>query len=89
MTLKIATEEINVKIKTNSAIIIGFIHTMPGSRVSDYIKSQSHRFIPVTNTLIYPLGEASKSNLNISGKNDIVFVNVDSIEMMTTVKNKE
>jgi len=86
MTLKIATEEINVKIKTSSAIVIGCIHTMPGSRVSDYIKSQTRRFIPVTDATVYPLEEVPKNDLNISGKNDIIFVNVDSVEMLTLIK---
>ncbi len=86
MTLKIATEKINVKIKTSSAIIIGCMHTMPGSRVSDYIKTQTRRFIPITDAMVYPLEETPKSALNISGKNDIVFVNVENIEMLTLIK---
>ncbi len=89
MTLKVPTEKINIKIKTNSAIIIGYIHVMPGSRASDYIKSQVHRFIPVTDATVYPLEKVLKNDLDISGKNDIVFVNVDNIEMLTVIKNKK
>jgi len=88
MSLEVSKEEINVKIKTNSSIVIGHIHIMPGSRIIDFIRSQSNKFIPVTDTTVYPLEKGIKNSVNISGKYDIVFLNVENIQMITSIKDK-
>ena len=88
MSLEVSKEEINVKIKTNSAIVIGHIHIMPGSRIIDFIRSQFNKFIPVTDTTVYPLEKGIKDSVNISGKYDIVFLNVENIQMITSIKDK-
>jgi hypothetical protein len=88
MSLEVPKEKINVKIKTNSAIVAGNIHIMPGSRVIDYIRSQFNKFIPVTNTIVYPLEKGIEENVNISGKYDIVFLNVENIQMITVTKEE-
>lgn len=86
MGLEVSKERINVKIKTDSAIVIGYIHIMPGSRVIDYIRSQFNKFIPVTDTTVYPLEKRAKEGVNISGEYDIVFLNVENIQMITVIK---
>lgn len=87
MSLEVSKDEINVKIKTNSAIVIGHIHIMPGSRIIDFIRSQFNKFIPVTDTTVYPLEKGIKDSVNISGKYDIVFLNVENIQMITAIKD--
>ncbi len=86
MTLKIPKQKIYVKIKTSSAIILGYIHIMIGSRTSDYINSQINKFIPVTDAEVYPLNNTPKAKLDISGKNEVIFLNVEDIEMMTPLE---
>jgi hypothetical protein len=88
VALEVTKEKIKVKIKTNSSIVTGYIHIMPGSRVIDYIRSQFNKFIPVTNTTVYPLEKGVKEDVNISGKYDIVFLNVENIQMITVVKEE-
>jgi hypothetical protein len=88
VSLEVQKEKINVKIKTNSAILVGYIHIMPGSRVIDFIRSQFNKFIPVTNTAVYPLEKGVKEDVNISGKYDIVFLNVENIQMITVIKDE-
>ena len=87
MSLEVSKDEINVKIKTNSAIVTGHIHIMPGSRIIDFIRSQFNKFIPVTDTTVYPLEKGIKNSVNISGKYDIVFLNVENIQMITAIKD--
>jgi len=87
MSLEVSKDEINVKIKTNSAIVTGHIHIMPGSRIIDFIRSQFNKFIPVTDTTVYPLEKGIKDSVNISGKYDIVFLNVENIQMITAIKD--
>ncbi len=89
MALEVSKEKISVKIKTVSAIVIGYIHIMPGSRVIDYIRSQFNKFIPVTDTTIYPLDKGVKNGINISGKYGVVFLNVENIQMITVTKSAQ
>ncbi len=86
MTLKVPKQEIRVKIRTDSFLIIGYIHIMAGGRVIDYLNSQTNRFIPVTDAEVYPLNNQLKDDLNISGSNDIVFINVEDIKMLSSPK---
>jgi hypothetical protein len=88
VALEVPKEKIKVKIKTNSAIVAGYIHIMPGSRVIDYIRSQFNKFIPVTNTTVYPLEKGVEEDVNISGKYDIVFLNVENIQMITVIEEE-
>ena len=89
MALEVSKEEINVKIKTDSSIVIGYIHIMPGSRVIDYIRSQFNKFIPVTDATVYPLDKGVKNSINISGKYSVVFLNVENIQMITITKSEQ
>ncbi len=88
MALEVSKEKIHVKIKTGSSIVIGYIHIMPGSRVIDYIRSQFNKFIPVTGAAVHSLDKAVKNNINISGKYDVIFLNVENIQMITVLKNE-
>jgi hypothetical protein len=88
MALEVSKEQIHAKIKTDSAIVIGFIHIMPGSRVIDYIRSQFNKFIPVTDAMVYPLEKGLKNDINISGKFAVVFLNVENIQMVTVVEDE-
>ncbi len=88
MTLRIPKQKIYVKIKTISSVIIGYIHVVSGSRIIDYLNSQINKFIPVTDAQVYPSNSGLETDLNISGKNDLIFLNVKDIEMLTTCEEK-
>ena len=88
MTIKVPKEKVYVKIKTRTAIILGHIYIMTGGRIIDYINSQNNKFIPVTEAEVFPSKNKSKSNPEISGKNDLVFLNVEDIEMLTSVDER-
>lgn len=89
MTLKIPKQKIYVKIKTFSSLITGHIHVITGGRIIDYLSSQNNKFIPVTDAQVYPLKSEIEPDLNISGKNEVVFLNVEDIEMITECEEKE
>ena len=89
MTLKINKQKIYVKIKTFSSVITGHIHVISGGRIVDYLSSQTSKFIPVTDAQVYPLTSEIEPDLNISGKNEVVFLNVEDIEMITECEEKE
>ena len=89
MTLRIPKQKIYVKIKTISSVITGHIHVITGSRIIDYINSQVNKFIPVTDAEVHPLNSEIEPGLNISGKNEVVFLNVEDIEMMTAIEEKK
>ncbi len=76
-------QKVKIKIKVNSTIVIGYIHISIGGRVSDYITSHLNKFIPVTEAEAYPTSNGNKKNINISGSYDVIFLNVESIEMLT------
>ena len=89
MTLRIPKQKIYVKIKTISSVITGYIHVISGSRIIDYVNSQVNKFIPVTDAEVYPLKSEIEPGLDISGKNEVVFLNVEDIEMITECEEKE
>lgn len=84
MTIKVPKEKVYVKIKTRTAIILGHIYIMTGGRIIDYINSQNNKFIPVTEAEVFPYKNKTKSNPEISGKNELVILNVEDIEMLTS-----
>jgi len=55
---------------------------MVDGRLSDYITSQKNKFIPVTDAEVYYLGEGGKVIDEKKTKREVVFINVDKIEMM-------
>ena len=72
MALEVSKEKIHAKIKTDSAIVIGHIHIMPGSRVIDYIRSQFNKFIPVTDATVHPVEKGLKNDI-ILAENMVLF----------------
>jgi hypothetical protein len=86
--MKIKKEKVRVKAVTNSAIIIGYVHIIPGGRISDYITSQVNKFIPVTEADVYPINNNIDKDMSINGLNDIIFLNVENIEMLAIHDDK-
>ncbi|MFC2159548.1 hypothetical protein ACFLQS_02390 [Actinomycetota bacterium] len=80
--MKIDKQKVKVKVATHSAIIIGYIHIIPGGRISDYITSRVNKFITLTEVDVYPTKNNVSEDININGRNDTIFINVESIEMM-------
>ena len=85
MTIKVPKEKVYVKIKTRTANILGYIYIMTGGRIIDYVNSQNNKFIPITEAEVFPAKGESKSDSQISGKNDLIILNVKDIEMLTNL----
>ena len=64
------------------------MHIMPGRRISDYITSKINKFIPVTEADVYPINNNIDKDMAINGLNDIIFLNVESIEMIAVYAAK-
>jgi hypothetical protein len=77
----IKKEKTKVRIKTDSAVIIGYVHTMKDARLSDYFSAQVDKFIPVTEALIYPINYKIE-NENEPEKRDVIFINISKIEII-------
>ncbi len=82
MQMKIEKQEVKVKIKTESSIVKGIVHTLVDGRLSDYITSQKNRFIPVTDAEVYYIEGSKKVPNEDKVKREIVFINVEKIEMI-------
>ena len=81
--MSIPKQKVKIKIKVNSTIVIGYIQIAIGGRVSDYIASHANKFIPVAEAKAYPTHNGDKEDINIKGSYDVIFLNMESIEMMT------
>ena len=82
MQMQIQKQKVRVKIETESFVVEGTIYTMVGGRLSDYITSQKSKFIPATVAEIQCLGEGGKTLNEEKIKREVVFINVDKIEMI-------
>lgn len=83
MQMKIEKQKVKVKIKTESSIVRGTIYTLADGRLSDYITSQKNKFIPVSNAEVQYISEIGKiMEEGNNTKRDIVFINVEKIEMI-------
>ena len=82
MTMKVPKQRVSVKIKTESAIINGTVHTMINGRLSDYIVSHVGKFIPVTDAEITYLTGIKKDQKADIVKRDVIFVNVEKVEII-------
>lgn len=82
MQMQIPKQKVRVKIKTESFVVKGTIYTMVDGRLSDYMTSQKNRFIPITDAEVQYLGEGGKILDEKKSKRDVVFINVDKIEMI-------
>ena len=80
--MHVPKDQVKVRIKTESALINGTVHTMVNGRLSDYITSHVGKFIPVTDAEVFYL-EKMRENIDENGqKREVVFVNVEKIEMI-------
>jgi len=80
--MQIPKQKVRVRIKTESFIVKGTVYTMAEGRLSDYIISQKNKFIPVTDAEVQYLGEGGKILDEKKIKREVVFINVDKIEMI-------
>ena len=79
--MQIDKEKTKVRIKTDSAVIIGYAHHMPDGRLSDYFSAQVAKFIPITSATVYPLNYTLDEKDSIQ-KREVVFINTDRIEIV-------
>ena len=80
--MHVPKDQVKVRIKTESALINGTVHTMVNGRLSDYITSHVGKFIPVTDAEVFYL-EKKRENIEKNGeKREVVFINVEKIEMI-------
>ncbi len=79
--MKIPKEKIKVRIKTDSAVIEGNVHTLKDGRLSDYFSSQIDKFIPVTDAVIFPINYKINDD-NITEKREVIFINISKIEII-------
>ncbi len=80
--MRVPKDQVQVKIKTESAIINGTVHTLVNGRLSDYMTSQKGKFLPVTDAEVYYLDKPGKDIAENGVKREIVFVNTEKIEMI-------
>ncbi len=82
MQMKIEKQHVRVKIKTESSIVNGTVHTLLNGRLSDYITSQKDKFIPVSDAEVIYLDGAGKVIDSQKARREVVFINVEKIEMI-------
>ena len=80
--MQVEKDQVKVRIRTESAIINGTVHTMINGRLSDYITSHVGKFIPVTDAEVIYLEKPRKDLENNGVKREVAFVNVEKIEMI-------
>lgn len=80
--MKIEKQHVRVRIKTESSMVIGTVHTLVDGRLSDYITSQRNRFIPVTDAEVHYIEGKSRGLEDDKVKRQVVFINVEKIEMI-------
>jgi len=80
--MQVQKDKVKVRIKTESAIISGVVYTMVNGRLSDYITSHVGKFIPVTDAEVKYLEKPCKDLEKNGVKREVVFVNVEKIEMI-------
>ncbi len=82
MHMKIPKDKVKVKIKTESAVIMGTVHTMVNGRLSDYMTAQKEKFLPVTDAEVFYLTEKINKLADNGKKREIILVNTQKIEMI-------
>ena len=82
MQMQIQKQKVRVKIEAESFIVEGAIYTVVGGRLSDYMTSQKDKFISVSDAEVQYLGESGKILNEEKTKREVVFINVDKIEMI-------
>lgn len=82
MHMKVPKDQVKVKIKTESAVIRGTVHTMVNGRLSDYMTAQKEKFLPVTDAEVFYLTERINKLAENGAKREIILVNTQKIEMI-------
>ncbi|MGM0364915.1 MAG: hypothetical protein ACQEP5_00090 [Actinomycetota bacterium] len=77
--MKVDSNKVRVKIKTESFIVKGNVHTMAGARLSDYMTTHVNKFIPVTEAEVISIDPRIDEEAE---KREVVFINVEKIEMI-------
>jgi len=77
--MKVPQDKVRVKIKTESFIVKGNIHTMAGGRLSDYMTTHVKKFIPVTEAEVTSIDTRLGQEME---RREVVFINVEKIEMI-------
>ncbi|GEM_PF-837054 len=80
--MRVPKDQVKVKIKTESAIINGTVHTLVNGRLSDYMTAQKGKFLPVTDARVYYLENVGKDLADNGVQREIVFINAEKIEMI-------
>jgi hypothetical protein len=80
--MKVEKQRVRVRIKTESTIVRGVVHTLSDGRLSDYMTSQKNRFIPVTDAEVFYIDGSGKIMNDSKTKREVVFINVEKIEMI-------
>ena len=83
--MRVPKDQVKVKIKTESAIINGTVHTLVNGRLSDYMTSQKGKFLPVTDAEVHYLNKPEREVAENGARREIVFVNTEKIEMIEYV----
>lgn len=81
MKIQIPKDKTKVRIKTDSAVIIGYVHTLQDTRLSDYFSSQVDKFIPLTGAMIFPINYKLEGGDDLE-KREVIFVNIAKIEII-------
>ena len=80
--MKVTKEKVKVKIRTNSYIIIGYVHIIPEGRLGDFISGYANKFIPVTEAKVYPLEKKIEEDIEAKDGLEVIFINREDIEVM-------
>jgi len=80
--MRIEKQKVRVKIKTESTIVKGTVYTLVDGRLSDYITSQKNKFIPVADAEVYYIDGTGEIMDENKARREIVFINVEKIEMI-------
>ncbi len=80
--MQVQKDQVKVRIKTESAVINGTVYTMVNGRLSDYITSHVGKFIPITDAEVIYMEKPLKDLEKDGEKREVVFVNVEKIEMI-------
>lgn len=80
--MTIPKDRVLVKIKTESAVIKGTVHTMVNGRLSDYMTAQRDKFLPVTDAEVFYLEKKINELAEGGAKREVVFINTEKIEMI-------
>ncbi|MCD4670038.1 MAG: hypothetical protein K8S14_06295 [Actinomycetia bacterium] len=80
--MTIPKDKVLVKIKIESAIITGTVHTMVNGRLSDYMTAHREKFLPVTDAEIFYIEKNINKIADSGTKREVIFINTEKIEVI-------